>query len=140
MPQANDPVFLICSFWTYWVQFVFGMGSFMVGLILRLVRIYVVLRFEAAITGWKILLWFCGLLCPFLLYSIVTSALSVDGPISNEYGMKVCFMQDPPLYALFVILFVYVLTILVLDIYSLSLSFPEEAVFIYFSVARSWPS
>jgi len=113
LPQANNPVFLLCSLWTLWIQIGFGIAPFMCSMILRFLRVYFVLRFKTIISGWKAVLCLLALLSPILLLCVIDTALQVDGPIVNEYGMMACYLMDSAVSANLAIILLYFAAFLV---------------------------
>ena len=95
------------------MQLGFGAGPFMSSIILRFLRVYFVLRFKTIILGWKAVLCLLALLSPILLLCVIDTALQVDGPIVNEYGIMVCYLTNSAVSSNFAIILLYLATILV---------------------------
>jgi len=128
------------ALWIFWVQFVFGLSTFVIAVIMRFLRVYMVLRFQVKTTGWKTVWWYLGLVAPWIISSIVLSAFQVDGPVVNQYGMQVCYLPDALVYFVFGLLLVYLLMGLVSHtpaIQRLLKILIRDCLFFFFFLSRS---
>ena len=105
----NNSVFLSCSFWLIWAEFVFGLFLWVSLVGLRYWRLFTIVSLWNDGGKWRIMLiGFAVLWVPVLVEGIVFSVFQVDGP-TYEGQIFQCELANPAEYALLATLVIYLL-------------------------------
>ncbi|KJE93460.1 hypothetical protein CAOG_04248 [Capsaspora owczarzaki ATCC 30864] len=111
IPQVG--AMLACNFWTFWYQFLFGSLLWIVCIIMRMYRLYVILvasRMRMSIAKnprlW-IYIRLVALCIPYITFAIIATAVDANGakpqPTTDGYMQELCSLRSWALYVLFML-------------------------------------
>jgi len=113
LPQVNDPVFLVCNLWAFWVQLVFGLWLWVCTLIFRLWKLYVIVKLKRSASGYGFYASFLIFWGPGLIFGMLASIFKANGPLDYE-GYYQCRVIAPAVGVAFAFEGVYALVTIVL--------------------------
>lgn len=107
-------------FASVWFQLVFGLFLFLVFILLRFWRLFVIVRATKTVEGQTYMIYaFVVFWSPAVLYGIICSALRADGPTYYK-EIWMCYLATPATYTIFGIIGLYAVGIGVSQLFSSS--------------------